>query len=502
MTRFDPEEMRLAPPLVPPPPGAAVKPRTALLVNPFYRKDPVASFGKHVLTPSLALTTVAAATPPGWEVSIHDENLLQGPPPCSPVPEVVGITVHLTFARRAWELARFYRRLGSKVVAGGPHLHSRPEEAAVHCDAVAVGDGAHLWPRILADVERNELRTAYRAPSGALPGPGAPPPRRDLLPRGSFLTTASVIATEGCRSRCDFCWLATDGLRLPVRAREPRDVAAEIAATGEPYAVFLDNNLGADRELLRRLCGELAPLGIIWSAAVSLDVTGDPSLLREMALSGCTGVFVGFETLSDESLSAARKRTPRVEEYARRVAALHEHGIQVNGSFVFGFDADGPDVFERTVAWIEEARLECATFHVLTPYPGTPLFARLEAEGRILTRDWTLYDTTRAVFRPARMTPRQLEAGHAWAYRRLFSRGSIWHRRPEDLRAVPAYLAGALLYKKANRLWLEVIRRRLVGGAWRPLVELSRRRHLAFRRRLARDADGPLRAGTPIAAGV
>jgi radical SAM superfamily enzyme YgiQ (UPF0313 family) len=152
---------------------------------------------------------------------------------------------------------------------------------------------------------------------------------------------------------------------------------------------------------------------------------------------------------------------------------------------VLGFDADGPEVFERTAAWIEEQRLECATFHILTPYPGTPLFRRLKEEGRLLHEDWELYDTAHVVFRPLRMTEDQLAEGYAWLYRRLFSPASIWARRPEDARALLPYLAMSVLYKKTNRLWPFLIRHRLVGPFWRPLIALSRRRHLSFRRRLA-----------------
>ncbi|MBK9967245.1 MAG: radical SAM protein [Holophagales bacterium] len=293
------------------------------------------------------------------------------------------------------------------------------------------------------------------------------------------------MATRGCHNRCDFCYLSTRGVRVPWSVKEPDDVVAEWLATGEPYAVFLDNNLGSDPEHLRRLCRALRPLERIWSAAVSIDVTDDPLLVKEMALAGCTGVFVGFESLSDTNLAAARKRTPPAVDYARRVGILHDHGIQVNGSFVLGFDHDGPDVFDRTVAWIEANRLECATFHILTPYPGTPLFRRMEAEGRLLHRDWSLYDTAHVVFRPARMTPKELAEGYASCYRRLFSNASIWKRRPQDPVAVAPYLAMSYLYKRANPLWRLLIRQRLTARAWQPLVEETRRRHLQFRRRLA-----------------
>src|SRR5438552_1560831 len=163
---------------------------------------------------------------------------------------------------------------------------------------------------------------------------------------------------------------------------------------------------------------------------------------------------------------------------------LHDFGIQVNGSFVLGFDHDRKDIFARTAEWVEENRLECATFHILTPYPGTPLFRQMEAEGRLLHRDWSRYDTGHVVFRPRHMTPRELADGYAWCYRRLFSHASIWRRRPCDWRAVLPYLAMSYLYKRSNRLWHLLIRHQLTAKAWRPLVEWTRRRHVKFRARL------------------
>ena len=360
------------------------QPRYALLINPFYRKDPHASFGKHVLTPALSLPTLAAATPPNWHVRVWDENLLQGPPPCDPFPQVVGITVHLTTCRRAYDLAAWYRGRGAQVVLGGPHVHSCPDEAQGHADAVAIGSGTALWPQILADAAVWRLKPRYTASPGEALYSDEPLPNRAALPADAFLTSASLIATRGCRNRCRFCYLSTAGLDARFEVRLPAEVAAEFQNAQEPYGVFLDNDLGADRRYLSELCAALQPLERIWSAAVDLGVTDSPSLVREMALAGCTGVFVGFESLEPANLASVGERGPPPHEFGARVALFHRYGIQVNGSFVFGFDEDGPDVFEKTVAWIEAQRLECATFHILTPYPGTPLFSQLEREGRLL----------------------------------------------------------------------------------------------------------------------
>jgi radical SAM superfamily enzyme YgiQ (UPF0313 family) len=503
--RWIPPEMTTPPALDSGEPCGPVEPHYALLINPFYAKDANASFGKHVLTPTLALTSFAATTPEHWRLEYWDENLLHGRPPIRPMPQVVGITVHLTFAKRAYELADWYRAHGAKVIFGGLHVLSCPDECAPHADALALGDGVQLWPRILHDIDTGKLQPRYVA-TYENDYRDDPAPRRSILPRRSFLTTTSLIATRGCHNRCGFCYLATDGLRMPYRMKRPEQIASEFLENGEPYAVFIDNNLGSRRDYLHSLCATLRPLNKIWSAAVTIDVTDDPGLIRNMALAGCTGVFIGFESLSDDNLIDARKKTPKTADYAGRVRMLHDYGIQVNGSFVLGFDHDRKDVFVRTADWIEENRLECATFHILTPYPATPLFQQMEAQRRILHRDWTLYDTGHAVFQPKHMSPEELEHGYAWIYQRLFSHSSIWRRRPRQWQAVPPYLAMSYLYKRSNRFWHLLIKHDLVNPVWRPLVEITRWRHLRYRRRLALETHPTkMVAGAPgqvLSAGV
>ena len=227
-----PREMIEAPVLPPPRPRQPPRPRTVLLINPFYPKSPHGSFGKHVLTSTLALTSLAGATPEHWVVRYWDENLLQGPPPIEPLPAVVGITVHLTFAKRAYALAAWYRAQGSLVVLGGLHVQSCPDEVAPHADAMAIGDGVQIWPEILRDVECGQLKSHYEA-GYERPYALDPAPRRDLLSRRSYLTTTSLIATRGCHNRCGFCYLATAGLRMPYRMKAPEQIAGSHATNGQ-----------------------------------------------------------------------------------------------------------------------------------------------------------------------------------------------------------------------------------------------------------------------------
>lgn len=495
--RSIPRDMVEAPLLDPSMKTPAPTSRTALLINPFYPKDHHGSLGKHVLTPSLSLTSLAGATPDDWEVSYWDENLLQGPPPGDPFPAVVGITVHLTFARRAYELAAWYRKRGARVILGGQHVLSCPEETARHADAIALGNGVQLWPQILRDAENGSLKNRYVGTYTSA-FDEEPPARRAILPKSAFLTTMSLIATRGCHNRCDFCYLGTRGLRMPQQCRGVNRVAEEFAADGQPYGVFIDNNLGSNPAYLALLCKALRPVEKVWSAAVSMEITDDPEVVRAMASSGCTGVFVGLETLNRRNLADAGKRSPEPGEYERRVEIFHRHGIQVNGSFVLGFDNDEPDVFEKTISWVERVGLSCATFHILTPYPGTPFFRKLEAEGRLLHTNWDLYDTSHAVFRPKRMSPEVLEEGYAWCYERLFSHRSIWKRKPREITEILPYLAMTYLYKRGNWFWPFLIRHRLTARAWRPLVEAARRRHLGKRRKAGKHASARARAAAAL----
>lgn len=495
-----PRAMRVAPQLDPRFCETVVRPKHALLINPFYPKDRHASFGKHVLTPTLALTSIAGATPRDWTVEYWDENLLQGCPPADPFPQVVGITVHLTFAERAYELADWYRKRGAIVVLGGLHVMSCPDEARPHADILSVGEGVATWREILSDIDSGEYKAHYIG-SFRRAYEQDPAPRRDLLPRDSFLTTTSLNATRGCHSRCGFCYLSTKGLHMPYQTLPPQQVVDQWLADDTPYAVFTDNNLGSKPAYLKELCRALRPLERIWSAAVSIDTADDQETVREMALAGCTGVFVGFESLNDANIRDQNKKSPTTETYSRRVKLFHDYGIQVNGSFVLGFDHDDETVFDTTVQWVEQNRLECATFHLLTPYPGTPLFHQMESEGRLLHRNWSLYDTAHVVFQPKRMTVAQLQDGYERCYQRLFSAASIWRRRPDDWRSVLPYLAMSYLYKKSNWYWHWLIQNRLTHAAWRPLVQWTRRRHVKFRRRL-QQANPAGRASSVISAGV
>jgi radical SAM superfamily enzyme YgiQ (UPF0313 family) len=237
-----------------------------------------------------------------------------------------------------------------------------------------------------------------------------------------------LFATRGCSCRCDFCTLAvTYGSKQ--RKRPVAQVAAEYASFPGKVIVFWDENIAGDPEYAKELFRAITPHRKWWSSQASIDVGKDEELLELAARSGCKQLFLGLESVSQASLDAVHKRFNVVEEYREIIDRVHAHGIAVQAGIVFGFDCDTAAIFSETVAFLEEAGVQNATFNLLTPFPGTPLFRRLEAEGRILTSDWTRYNgRADVVFQPRHMTCEELLAGFRWANQRFYSLASISRR--------------------------------------------------------------------------
>ena len=288
-----------------------------------------------------------------------------------------------------------------------------------------VGEAEAVWPRLLEDVRQGRLQPVYQGELLTLEH--TPDPDWSRIDPQDYAILLSVATTRGCTRRCDFCYESCRP-KPTFRKRSLEAVLREIDARPFPVIAFLDNDIMADRRLACGLLEALARRNRSWLGMTSIEIADNESLLDQMARSGCRSLFVGFESIVTASLQEVHKRCNRVETYLRNVRRIHERGIMVNGSFVFGFDHDGPDVFELTVRFGIEACLDTATFTILTPYPGTTLYHRLQTAGRIIDRDWSHYDTTRAVFTPARMSREELEAGYFQAYRRFYSWSSIFHR--------------------------------------------------------------------------
>ncbi|MGH9279531.1 MAG: B12-binding domain-containing radical SAM protein [Acidimicrobiales bacterium] len=419
---------------------------------------------KYSLFPPLGLATLAAYLPDDATVTIEDEHVERLR--LDDDPELIVIQAYITSARRAYELADHYRRRGAHVAIGGLHPTSLPDEAAAHADTVFIGPGEDTWPRFLADLHAGTPAPRYTSTVRTLRG--LPPVRRDLIKRGLYLVPNSIVVSRGCPHSCDFCYKDAffEGGRS-FYTQTVEDALAEIDRLPGRHLYFLDDHLFGNRRFARELFAGMAGMRRLWQAAGTVNSILRPELLEAAVASGLRSLFVGFETISTKNLADHNKRQNLNKDYAAAIRRLHDLGVMVNASFVFGMDDDDPSVFDRTVEWAVEHGVETATFHILTPYPGTGLYGRMAAEGRLLHSDWDLYDTRHAVFRPARMSGEALEDGYWRAYRDFYSwrniaRGAAtkdtWLARGRHV----AYSAG---WKKFERVWDAVIGARRLAFA-------------------------------------
>ncbi len=372
----------------------------------------------------ITMPYLAAYVPPEWEVIHVDEAVM--PVDISLDVDLVGITFHTPSAPHVYALAAQFRQRGIPVVLGGPHVTLLPDEAQAHADVIFVGEAELQWPQFLSDFAAGKYARRYC--SSAPPSlEMAPMARKEQFHRRDH-TGGVLFATRGCAFHCEFCTLAVMYQRR-VRQRPVAAVAQEYASFRGKVIIFWDDNLAGDREYAKALFRAITPYRKWWSSQVSIHAGEDAEFLELAARSGCKQLFVGLESISQASLDGVHKRFNRVDDYARVIDRIHSYGIAVQVGIVFGFDGDTETVFEETLDFLEEAGVQNATFNILTPYPGTELYRRLEAEGRILTRDWSKYNgRDTVVFQPRHMSLETLLEGYRYANRRFYSLGSI-HRR-------------------------------------------------------------------------
>lgn len=372
----------------------------------------------------ITMPYLAARVPSGWQVSHVDEEAEDID--WTDQPDVVGITFHTPSAYRAYGLAAQFRARGACVVMGGPHVTLLPEEAGRHADVIFVGEAEGLWEEFLDGFTRGAYRRLYRQ-AGPLSLADVPMARKTLYHRNDF-TSGVLFATRGCPNHCDFCSIVLM-YRYGLRKRPIAEVAAEYGSFQGKRIIFWDDNITADKHYAKELFRAIAPYGKWWSSQATIHAARDEELLDAAARSGCKQLFLGLESVSQSSMEDVRKGFNRVEDYARIINRVHAHGIAVQTGIVFGFDHDTPAIFEDTLDLLEETGVQNATFNILTPYPGTPLFQRLDAQGRILTRDWRKYNgRTDVVFQPSQMSAGELLAGFQYANQRFYSFSSVFRR--------------------------------------------------------------------------
>jgi radical SAM superfamily enzyme YgiQ (UPF0313 family) len=412
--------------------------------------------------PGLGLTMVAALTPPEAAVSIVDDE--REPIDYDRPADLVGLSILTPNARRGYQIAREYRKRGVPVVIGGIHATACPEEAAREADAVVVGEAEDTWPRLVRDFEAGRLQKTYRSTNDR-PLAGLPVPRRDLLRKREYITVNTVQATRGCPFNCEFCSMtALMGHRT--RCRPVEEVVEEIRGFDGRTFVLNDDNVSQENDYFKELFARLIPLKKLWAGNASWNISRDEEMMGLMARSGCTGVFVGFESLEAQAgLGKVIRSDSRTTLYKEAVRRLNAHKIGVMGGFIFGFDNDDEATFPRTLDFALSSGIDAAQINILVPYPGTPLHERLEREGRIIERDWNRYVTSHVCFEPRRLTREALFA----SYLRVRERYS---RLPRIARRVvrsasfgpPRALAIDLAINLAFRRGARLLRKRVRAG--------------------------------------
>lgn len=424
---------------------------------------------KYSLFPPLGLATLAGYLREDDSAEIVDEHV--GQLRMDDRPDIVAIETYVTSANRCYAIADHYRGKGVYVALGGLHVTSLPEEGLAHADTVVVGPAEEAWARFLVDFRAGRPERLYRSVRRDLDD--VPLPRRDLIKTRNYLVPSSVVVSRGCPHACDFCYKTSffgEGRSFYTYAVDR--ALAEIEQLPGRHLFFLDDNILGAPEFARTLFHEMASMRRLWQGASTVASVLDLDLLDAAVASGLKSLFVGFESLDESALMQYHKSHNRRNDYERAVRALHGRGVMINASFVFGLDSDDLSVFDATVDWAIEMGLETATFHILTPYPGTPLFQRFERQGRVLHREWALYDTRHLVFRHPIMSREDMESGYWRAYERFYRfRGIVRSALNEDtLLGALRHLAYTIAWKKIDPLWSLLIRLKQLGCAT-PVLE-------------------------------
>jgi radical SAM superfamily enzyme YgiQ (UPF0313 family) len=419
------------------------------LIAPRMSLRPMDSEFKRLMTPSISLLVLAALTPEEHDVEIIDENIT--PIQKYEKADLVGITCNIDTFVRAKVLSEKFQQTGTPVILGGIFPSSCPEIAERHATSVCIGEAEPIWSEILEDILTGNLKKRYYAPDD-FPTELIPRPKWEIIAKEKYLYTNVITTSRGCPYNCEFCYNSCKYMTKKFRRRPIPSILHEISRIETKHILFVDDNFIGDNTWLQEFLNDIKHLNLTWHAAVSTDVSKDLSQLDKMKETGCRSLYIGFESLNPDSLSGVMKKQNRVPEYEQTIYEIHERGIMINASMVFGFDDDFPDVFENTLNWLVQNRIETMTAHILTPYPGTKLYARLEMEGRIIDRNFQNYNTSKVVYKPKNMTADELLNGYLNIYKEFYSFKNIIKRTPVTrIQWIPYYLFN-FGYRKFGKL--------------------------------------------------
>jgi radical SAM superfamily enzyme YgiQ (UPF0313 family) len=410
---------------------------------------PMDSAFKRLMSPPLSLVTIATLTPKEHTVWIEDENI--GKIKLTDNPDLVGITVNVDTSERAFEIAKNYRERGIKVVFGGIHASANPDLMLQNCDSVVIGEAEEIWHNLLSDFSKNQLNRTYKNDK-TTDLRNVPLPDWSFVDCKKYLYHNVIVTSRGCPFKCNFCYNSSDYVSNPFRNRPVEEVLKEIENFGTKQILFIDDNFIGNIEWTKQFIQIIKHKGFTWHAAVSANIFYHKDLIREFAKSGCKSLFIGFESINENSILSVEKKQNKVKEYEELISLLHENGIMVNASMVFGFEYDEPSVFEHTLNWLIKNKIETMTAHILTPYPGTLLYKQLFSENRITDFRPNKYNTSNVVFQPKKMTAEELKNGYLWIYREFYSLKNIIKRRPDNKALRMPYFLFNFGYRKYGRI--------------------------------------------------
>lgn len=415
------------------------------LIQPKMLKRPMDTDLKTRMSPSLGLLTLANLTPKEHQVIIVNENIDEID--FDEEVDLVAITVTVDVMKRATEISREFRKRNIKVAAGGIHITANPESAVGVFDIICIGMGERTWPKLLKDLENNSIKEIYYDMEN-ISGSEIVSPAYNLIDSKKYLYTNIVSTSRGCPFKCDFCYNSSKTVEKTYINRPVEDVIEDIKKLNTKHIMFIDDNFIGNPGWTKKLLKEIKPLNLKWNAAITSNILDNLNLLDEMKESGCQSLFIGFESINENSIKSVNKVQNSVDRYENLVREIHKRGIMINASFVFGLDEDDKSVFEGTLNWIVKNKIETVTSHILTPYPGTKLYEELLNQGRITDFELSKYNTANVVFAPQNMTKEELFEGYLWIYREIYSFKNIIKRLPDSKKQWVPYLAFNIFYRK------------------------------------------------------